>query len=143
MDIIRITTDVYSGMLNHSRLVLPAEAVGLLGGPAPDYLTINLPLPNRAGHHAFLADPFAQFKAERYLKQSGLHLLAIYHSHPGGGAQLSPLDLVFANKRSRCLQIVIALQPLALSNEEVRAYRVTENAVVEVNIHIEVPSKLS
>jgi proteasome lid subunit RPN8/RPN11 len=135
MEIIRLKSDVIRAILHHSRAVLPAEAVGLLGGPEPGYATYSIPLPNLAGQHVFLADPFAQFKAERQLAQQALHLLAVYHSHPGGGAQLSPMDLMFARRRS-CLQIVIALERPNLPGEEIRAYRFLDNTPVEVEVHL-------
>jgi len=136
MEVIRLTSDLYRAMVDHAYAVLPAEAVGLLGGPVPGYATLRIPLPNRAGQKTFLADPFEQFKAERRLAELGLQLIAIYHSHPSGGAQLSPLDLVFARKRA-CLHIVIALDRVALPGEEMRAYQLMENRAVEVEMRIE------
>lgn len=136
MEGICLTAAVHAAIIAHARSALPAEAVGLLGGPAPDYGTLNLPLPNRLGQQAFWADPFAQFKAERQLAALGLQLVAVYHSHPGGGAQLSPLDLLFARKRA-CLQLVIALARPHLPGEEVRAYRVADNRVVAVEVRVE------
>lgn len=136
MEGIWLTSDVYGAIVGHAYSVLPAEAVGLLGGPVPDYATLSISLPNRADQKAFLADPFDQFTAERALARLGLQLVAVYHSHPSGGAQLSPLDLIFARKRA-CLQIVIALDRLDLPGEELRAYRVTDNMGVEVEMRIE------
>jgi proteasome lid subunit RPN8/RPN11 len=133
MEVIRLSAAVYDSMVQHARATLPSEAVGLLGGPIPGYATHSIPLPNRAGQYTFLADPYAQFQAERELAHLGLRLLAIYHSHPGGGAQLSPSDLVFARKRA-CFQIVIALKHTHLAAEEVRAYRVVENKAIEVEL---------
>jgi proteasome lid subunit RPN8/RPN11 len=135
MDGIRLTSDVYRAIVGHAYMVLPAEAVGLLGGPVQGYATHSISLSNRAGQRAFLADPFDQFKAERHLARLGLQLVAVYHSHPGGGTQLSPLDLVFGRQRT-CLQVVIALDRVDLPGEETRAYRVIENMAVEVEMHI-------
>jgi proteasome lid subunit RPN8/RPN11 len=136
MEVIRLTTAVYNSMVQHARAMLPSEAVGLLGGLMSDYATYSIPLPNRAGPYTFLADPFAQFQAERELAHLGLRLLAIYHSHPDGSAQLSQLDFVFARKRA-CFQIVIALHRPYLSGEEVRAYRVVENEAMTVEISVD------
>ncbi len=112
------------------------EAVGILGGGVYGRVTVAIPLPNLAGDRAFLADPRAQFEAERELRQAGCDLLAIYHSHPGGGAQLSTLDLAFAVYRP-VVYLVIALARQHQPEEEVRAYRVNEDVVVEVEIRIE------
>jgi proteasome lid subunit RPN8/RPN11 len=136
MEVIRLTAGVHDAMLRHARAVVPAEAVGLLGGDVEGRATHGIPVRNRAGPYTFLADPFAQFEAEQQLKALKLRLLAVYHSHPGGGAQLSPLDLVFARKRG-CLQIVIALLRPHTMREEMRAYRLVEDTPVEVEVEID------
>lgn len=132
---LRLPSTLLDAVVQHARAVLPAEAVGLLGGPAPDFATVSLPLANCAGRHAFLADPWAQFKAERLLASRGYQLVAVYHSHPGGGVQLSPIDLAFATKRA-CLQVVIALAP-GLPGEDIRVYRLMAGTAVEVELDIE------
>lgn len=112
------------------------EAVGILGGDACGRVTVAIPLPNLAGPKVFLADPLAQFQAERALRQAGLTLLCIYHSHPGGGVQLSEVDRAFAAHRS-IAHMVIALARRHRPGEEMRAYRVNQNTIVEVEIRIE------
>ena len=136
MEIIRLTSAVHGVIIHHARTMLPAEAVGMLGGDLLGRATLSIPLPNRAGQKAFLADPFAQFQAERQLAHLGLQVIAVYHSHPGGGAQLSELDLIFARRRA-CIQLVIALGRPHLLGEELRAYRVVENRVMGVQVYIE------
>lgn len=136
MDVIRLTAGVHEAVLRHARAELPAEVVGLLGGDVEGRATHGIPVWNRGGPYTFLADPFAQFQAEHRLRTLKLRLLAVYHSHPGGGSQLSPLDLVFARKRG-CLQIVIALHRLHTMREEMRAYRLVEGTPVEVEVRID------
>lgn len=136
MESLRLTQSVYDSILRHATAMLPMEAVGLLGGHAKNYADDSLPLANCLGPFAFLADPFGQYKAERELKYRRLQLLGIYHSHPGGGAQLSPVDLIFASKR-KCLHVVIALGRRPPMSDEVRAYRVIENSPVEVPVRID------
>jgi [CysO sulfur-carrier protein]-S-L-cysteine hydrolase len=136
MDVIRVTSAVRRAMLEHARAMIPREAVGVLGGPAPDYSNISISLPNRAGPNAFWADPYAQFKAERQLANSGLQMIAIYHSHPGGGVQMSPLDIMFAARRA-CIHIVVALARPYVAGEEMQAYRVFNNLAVAVEMYVE------
>jgi len=112
------------------------EAVGILGGDAGGRVTVAIPLPNLAGPKAFLADPLAQFQAERTLKRAGLIFLAVYHSHPGGGTQLSAVDRAFA-VHLPIVHIVIALARRHRPDKEMRAYAVNDDDVVEVEIRIE------
>jgi proteasome lid subunit RPN8/RPN11 len=116
---------------------MPQEAVGLLGGKDGRVSVVH-PLPNIGPRWTFLADPFAQYRAERTLARAGAELLGIYHSHPGGGVQLSPLDLVVARYRS-CVQVVVALDPEIGGREELRAYRVENGRVTDVQMVI-IPS---
>jgi proteasome lid subunit RPN8/RPN11 len=106
----------------HARAALPDEAVGLLVG-STGRPTAAIPLPNIAPRGEFLADPHAQYLAERSLRRDGAQLLAIYHSHPAGGTQLSPLDVKFGGERS-CLHVVIALDPARPGDESVAAYAI-------------------
>jgi proteasome lid subunit RPN8/RPN11 len=123
-------------MLQHAREVLPMEAVGLLGGDADGRVLLVKPLMNLAGLRSFLADPFEQFQAERSIKQSGMSLIAVYHSHPGGGPQLSMDDIAFAIPRP-VLHVIVALsRPHALA-DEIRAYWIKDRLPVPVKIYLE------
>ena len=129
-----LRAEQYARIIEHAWAGLPGEVVGLLGGTA-GCVRIVMPLPNVMASRAFLADPFAQFHAERELLRSNLQLIGIYHSHPGGGAQLSPCDLVFARTRS-CVHIVVALDRPHQAGEEVRAFRIVQGCITEVSIRI-------
>lgn len=112
----------FQAVLRHAAREQPREAVGLLAGPASGAASLALPLDNVAGSAAFLADPYGQYLAERRIEAEGLCLLAIYHSHPGGGAHLSAADLAFARLRD-VVHVVIAL-PHGDCPLDVRAYLV-------------------
>ncbi len=120
-------------MLRHARQALPSEAVGILGGDVDGRVQIAIPLPNLAGYRGFVADPLAQYRAERTLSAHGLAQLGVYHSHPGGGVQLSPLDCSLA---SPTVQVVIALGCEHHVGAEIRAYRVSGGSAAEVAIRI-------
>jgi proteasome lid subunit RPN8/RPN11 len=118
-------------MLEHARSVLPLEAVGLLGGPPSGPASTAIPLPNLVGRGAYLADPFAQFQAERALVREGLEVLAVYHSHPDGDATPSRADLALAVRLS-VIQVIIALAVHRRAG--VRGYRIGAEGIEEVDI---------
>jgi proteasome lid subunit RPN8/RPN11 len=118
---LRLARSVHEQVLGHARSALPAEAVGLLGG-LDSTVTVSIGLPNLAGLGAFSADPRAQFLAQRQLAADGLELLAIYHSHPGGGATLSARDQQFAQPW-QALQVVVAVARPFGRADELRAFR--------------------
>jgi len=136
VEVLHLTGAVFDDMLRHARAALPQEAVGVLGGAADGRVTHGFPMPNVAGQYAFLADPFAQFEAEQRMMALNIRLLAVYHSHPGGGVQLSPLDVAFARRRA-CLQIVIALGRAHAQPDEVRVYRLVDGAPNEVEVRVD------
>ena len=124
----------FQTMLRHTEREKPREAVGMLAGDFSGVASLALPLVNLAGPGAFLADPYSQYLAEKRLSAEELRLLAIYHSHPGGGAHLSDSDREFASLRN-IINIVIAPAhgdcPL-----DVQAYRIRGESIVCVALHI-------
>jgi len=106
------------------RAALPREAVGLLGGRPDGVATLVVPLANLVtGDRGFLADPYDQFRALRRLEREGLALLAIYHSHPGGSLQPSPVDVRYAARWS-CAHLVVAVGRTDLPDGACRAFAV-------------------
>ncbi|HEX6468958.1 MAG TPA: M67 family metallopeptidase [Streptosporangiaceae bacterium] len=131
---LRIDRPAFQTMLDHAEREQPREAVGMLAGRPAGAVSLALPLANLAGPAAFLADPYSQYLAEKHIRTQALSLLAIYHSHPGGGACLSALDCAFARLHDTC-HVVLALAhgtcPLT-----VRAYRVSGTGIIPVTIHV-------
>lgn len=132
-----LSAELHNQILWHARRSRPKEAVGLLGGRAGGRVTLALPLPNVAvGDTQFIADPFAQFCALRRIESEGLHLLAIYHSHPGGGVEPSENDLEYARGWS-CAHVIVAVGTQGQSGERLRAFRCAETGSIdEVGIEI-------
>jgi hypothetical protein len=78
-------------LIDHAERESPMEAIGMLGGRGTRAIRV-VPLRNRAADpHAFFADPYEQFLAERLFARVGLKIVALYHSHPGGGAHPAPI----------------------------------------------------
>jgi proteasome lid subunit RPN8/RPN11 len=129
-----IGSAAFTAMLHHAGQEEPREAVGMLAGDPSYMATLALPLVNLAGPGAFLADPYSQYLAEKRISAEGLKLLAIYHSHPGGGAELSAADREFAGLRD-IINIVIAPAhgdcPM-----DVRGYRIQGEGLGQVALRI-------
>jgi [CysO sulfur-carrier protein]-S-L-cysteine hydrolase len=122
---------VQSDLFDHVRRALPQEAVGLLGGTSSGRVDIVLPLPNIAGdERTFFADPFAQFTALNRLRRNAQELLAIYHSHPGGGTDASQVDLEYARAWS-CAHVIIAVDAGSGAGARMRAFRLAESGMIE------------
>jgi [CysO sulfur-carrier protein]-S-L-cysteine hydrolase len=108
---------------DHVRKALPQEAIGLLAGDDQGKVELVLPLSNISNdRYSFLADPFEQYKAMRHIKGLGLKLLAIYHSHPGGGSTPSSADLKYAQAWN-CWNLVLAVNATGAIPEKLQAFR--------------------
>lgn len=110
-------------IIKHARTCYPAEAVGLLAGSPAGEIHAVYQLSNIGPLGTFLADPFEQWKALRDLKRAGRRLLAIYHSHPEGGATLSESDTVFARDID-ALSVVFTISSDDTAPIQFRAFRV-------------------
>ena len=138
IDVILLPDLLYRQIVRHAQVAAPMEAVGMVGGHANGRAVVVIELPNLAGPFEFFADPFAQYRAERRLAEAGLTLLAIYHSHPGGGLQLSPADVHFA-RRWPCAHIVVVPDATGQGRDGLRAYRVTLDGSDESHEPVDVP----
>lgn len=104
---ITLSGEVRRGIHEHVRREAPREAVGLIAGAEPGHITAFEDLKNVAGPLAFFADSYSQFKAEKRIKELGLTVFGYYHSHPGGGVELSADDRSFA-RRTDWVYLVVA-----------------------------------
>jgi proteasome lid subunit RPN8/RPN11 len=117
-------------MITHAIQALPKEAVGFVAGrkSGADML---VPLRNIAGHHAFLADPYSQFQAEREIKRSSREIVGIYHSHPDGCGCASPTDEFFGQAWD-CVHLIVSLNSQETTIASISAYRFVDGHVVPV-----------
>ena len=113
----------------HAVRELPNEGVGVLAAHqgAPGTLRAFYPLSNVAAQpeQRYLADPLELLRALRAMRQGGLHLGAIYHSHPRGRARPSPTDLHLA--RYPVPYLIADVQ-----RRELRAYLLPENTEIDL-----------
>lgn len=132
-----LSRELLAEILTHATESRPREAVGLLGGHLTGEVDLALPLVNVApGERAFIADPHSQYSALRRIEAENLNVLAIYHSHPGGGVDPSAADLAYARKWP-CAHLVVALQEGAVHGDRLRAFRFDQRGAIE-NVEIEV-----
>ncbi len=115
---LHIPRSVWANMLDHARRVLPEECCGLLAGHGSQCSRLY-ELEN-ADHSPvrYSAEPRSLIAAFRDMRERGLELLAIYHSHPTSAAVPSRTDLA-ENYYGTVPRIIISL---AVNPPEVRGY---------------------
>jgi proteasome lid subunit RPN8/RPN11 len=97
--------DLYEAMVAQAVAELPNECCGLLAGtlrpidtagpgPAVGRVVCCYPLVNKAASpREFLSDAHSLFAAHRDMRNRGLEVLAVYHSHPTSDPVPSRTDL--------------------------------------------------
>ena len=106
---LEISAELFNAMIAHARQELPAECCGLLAGHNSRAHQL-FPLRNELNSPiAYNADPCDLFAAQRAMRQNGLDLVAIYHSHPTSQALPSRRDLA-ENYYGQIPRIIISLR---------------------------------
>ncbi len=92
---LRVSSEALAAVTAHALADRPREAVGLLGRTAGGTVVRACPLANERtalGATGFLVRPGAFAAAEDSLRDAGLSLGGLYHSHPGRAPTYSTVD---------------------------------------------------
>lgn len=121
-------------MLVQAAAELPNECCGLLGGSAtPDGQLRAMsfhPLVNAAASPtAYESEPRSMFRAMRELRNAGLDVVAIYHSHPSSPPVPSRHDLALSWGEA-VVNLIISLQS---AQPELRGWWLTSTAYREAD----------
>jgi len=120
---------IRDAMVAHSRFCLPREACGLLALDGGGRLRMAYCLTNAdRSERTFTVDPREHVKALRHAERSGWRLGGVFHSHPGGPARPSPLDVARALEPDWLYAVVGA--PDA-ERPDVRGFWIRDGRVVE------------
>ena len=127
---LKITEQVLAGLMVHSREASPYEACGYLA-ECNGVVVRMFPLTNadQASDH-FRMDPAEQFGAVREMREQGLKLRAVYHSHPETPARPSAEDIRHAVDPHISYLII----SLLAGAEPVRSFRIQQGIVEEETI---------
>lgn len=100
---------IVNRILDHAQRSLPNECVGILSGDGKTIHNIH-PLTNQLqDRKKYQAEPSQQIKLLRQLRETGLKMVAIYHSHPQSSPEPSETDLKLASYPG-ALHLIVSLQ---------------------------------
>jgi proteasome lid subunit RPN8/RPN11 len=118
-------------IIDHARADVPAEACGLIAGLEGN-VTHLYRIPNAdPSIYRYNMEPHAQLRAIQDIDDHGWDLLAIYHSHTHTPAYPSETDIGLAFYPD-VYYLIVTLQDS--DNPRIRAYRILDGAVHEVDI---------
>ncbi len=141
---LRIPRSILDGMIAHAREEAPNECCGLLAGAqeigtlfrisnlpsdAPLVADLQVPPDRRL---RYIMDPAEQLRAFKQMREEGLTLRAIYHSHPHSPAYPSATDVRLAVYPD-VHYIIVSLA----HDPDVRAFRIVHQTVTEVRLSVE------
>jgi proteasome lid subunit RPN8/RPN11 len=117
---------LFHDMLEHARRELPCECCGLLAGVvegAVGRVVERYPLVNAlASGREFESEAKSMFAATRAMRDRGLEMLAVYHSHPTSAPVPSRTDL----ERNYSPDVVNVIVSLVGETPTVRAWWLTD-----------------
>lgn len=93
---IEIPRAIHEDIIAHARSGFPLEVCGILGGHEKTVTAVYRMTNTDQSNEHFMMDPKEQFSVIKELRNAGLTMLAIYHSHPETPARPSEEDIRLA-----------------------------------------------
>ena len=129
---LHIEEKILTAMLEHGRREEPNEACGYLAAK-DGVVTHHYELTNKdAAPDHYSMDPAEQFATIRQIREAGLQVAAVYHSHPETPARPSVEDIRLAYDPNMTYVIV----SLMAGVEPATAFKVNQGEVVEIPLKI-------
>lgn len=133
MDEVIMPCDFFSRMLFHGKSVYPDEACGILAGEGNEARVMYEAENVESSPVSYLIDPKEQFRIMKEIRDSGMRMVAIYHSHPVSPPYPSPTDVKLAFYPDVAYVIAGFMD---LGNPEVKAFEIADGKVREINIRV-------
>ena len=131
---LKIKKELFEQIVNHCKQEFPNEACGLLAGKdasvAKVYETINVD----KSPESFFMDAKEQLKITKEIRNLGLEMLGIYHSHVKSEAYPSSHDLKMAFYPEASYAIITLKD---MSNPGIRSFKIAEGKITEEEVIIE------
>lgn len=123
---------IHAELIAHAQADAPIEACGILGGTEGAVSAIYRMANTDQSNEHFTMDPKEQFAVVKELRNRGVGMLAIYHSHPETPARPSEEDIRLALTPGVSYVIV----SLAGAEPDIKSFRITDGVVEPEPIEI-------
>jgi len=131
MKSIKIFRQNLDRLIHHAREGAPEEVCGILAGTDDEVAEVFEMVNTEHSPVSYFMDPKEQFQVMKAIREKGLRMVAIYHSHPASEAFPSAKDVRLAFYDDLAY-IIISL----MNDDEpvVRAFSIKEGRVEELEI---------
>jgi [CysO sulfur-carrier protein]-S-L-cysteine hydrolase len=127
-----VNPGILDQILQHAKSAYPNEGCGLVVGQTSAERFI--PITNlSASPTEYEMDPAELIRVLRELRGTGDRLVAIYHSHPNGPAELSRKDIERAYYPDAA-QVVVSLSDQG--HPQTAAFRIIDGAAIPIELHV-------
>jgi [CysO sulfur-carrier protein]-S-L-cysteine hydrolase len=144
----RVPRHIHESILEHAREEVPNECCGLIGAVDGEARTLYRARNAEASPLRYNLDPQDQIRIMGEMEERGEELGAIYHSHTASPAYPSQTDINLALMDRREDGEVVGKEPvfpgvvyliasLAEGEKPLRAFRIDEDGVSEVELAVE------
>ncbi len=133
MDEVILPREFIRCMLSHGRSTYPDEACGILAGTGNTAAVLYRAANAESSPVSYQIDPQEQFRIMKEIRDKGMRMVAIYHSHPYSPPYPSPTDVKLAFY-SDAAYIIVGL--LNRDNPEVKAFEIANDSVREIDIKV-------
>lgn len=128
-------------IIDHCIAGLPNEACGMLGGKDGSVEKVYLMKNAKPGPDYYEMDPEEQFRVMKDIRDSGLEMTGLFHSHPAGRAYPSSVDVQNAYwpgtelpNYPDAVYVIVSLMDRA--NPVARGFSIEEGRVSEVPLTV-------
>ena len=138
---LKITGSDLQIIIDHCRKGLPNESCGMLGGKDNRVEKVYCMTNAKPGPDYYEMDPEEQFRVMKNIRDAGLQLIGLFHSHPYGQAYPSSVDVAQAywpgtelpNYPDAVYMIVSFMDP---AKPAARGFSIEEGKVNEVPVTV-------
>ena len=128
-------------MIDHCVAGYPDEACGILGGRGGRVERVHCMTNARPGPVSYEMDPEEQFRVMKDIRQTGLEMVGMFHSHPDGRAYPSGVDVEKAYwpgtqlpNYPEAVYVIVSLMDRAVP--VVKGYTISGGAIREVPLAV-------
>jgi [CysO sulfur-carrier protein]-S-L-cysteine hydrolase len=128
-------------IIDHCNAGYPNEACGILAGKAGRVEKVYSMTNARPDPVSYEMEPEEQFRVMKDIRQAGLDMIGMFHSHPGGRAYPSSVDVEKAYWPGTTLAnypdaVYVIVSLLDRANPDVRGYAISGGAIREIPLAV-------
>jgi len=139
--VLTITRGDLQAIIDHCNAGYPDEACGILAGRDGRVEKVYSMTNARPGPVSYEMDPEEQFRVMQDIRQSGLEMISVFHSHPGGHAYPSSVDVEKAYwpgtqlpNYPEAVYVIVSLMERA--DPYVKGYTISGGTILEVPLTV-------